>query len=58
MTFASILNSAPLSASRVNPALPAKLEDMINKALEKDREVRCQSAAELRADLKRVNPRR
>ena len=54
VTFDSILNRAPLSASRVNPALPAKLEDTINKALEKDREVRCQSAAEIGADLKRL----
>jgi serine/threonine protein kinase/tetratricopeptide (TPR) repeat protein len=54
VTFDSILNRAPLSASRVNPALPGKLEDVINKALEKDREVRCQSAAELGADLKRL----
>jgi serine/threonine protein kinase/tetratricopeptide (TPR) repeat protein len=54
VTFDSILNRAPLSASRVNPALPTKLEDTINKALEKDREVRCQSAAEIGADLKRL----
>ena len=54
VTFDSILNRTPLSASRVNPALPAKLEDVINKALEKDREVRCQSAAEIGADLKRL----
>src|SRR5262249_61569164 len=51
VTFDSILNRAPLSASRVNPALPPKLEDIIHKALEKDREVRCQSAAEIGADL-------
>jgi serine/threonine protein kinase/tetratricopeptide (TPR) repeat protein len=54
VVFDSILNRSPLSASRVNPILPAKLEDTINKALEKDREVRCQSAAEIGADLKRV----
>jgi eukaryotic-like serine/threonine-protein kinase len=54
VTFDSILNRAPVSASRVNPALPPKLEDVIHKALEKDREVRCQSAAELGADLKRL----
>jgi serine/threonine protein kinase/tetratricopeptide (TPR) repeat protein len=54
VTFDSILNRPPISASRVNPSLPPKLEDIIDKALEKDREVRCQSAAELGADLKRL----
>ena len=53
-TFDSILNRMPQSAMRLNPALPAKLEDIINKALEKDPAVRCQTAAELGADLKRL----
>jgi serine/threonine protein kinase len=52
--FESILNRPPASAIRLNPAMPPQLEEIINKALEKDREVRCQSAAELRTDLKRL----
>ncbi len=52
--FEAILNRAPISPSTANRNLPADLERIITKALEKDREVRYQSAAELRADLKRV----
>ena len=50
----AILNRQPLSVLSLNPDLPPKLEEIINKALEKDREVRCQTASELRADLKRL----
>jgi eukaryotic-like serine/threonine-protein kinase len=50
----AILNRAPTTATRLRPELPVKLEETISKALEKDRDLRCQTAGELRADLKRL----
>jgi eukaryotic-like serine/threonine-protein kinase len=49
-----ILDSSPVAAVRMNPDLPAELERIINKSLEKDRDLRYQHAADLRADLKRL----
>src|SRR6202140_2608803 len=52
--FNAILERAPVAPIRLNPDIPLKLEDVINKALEKDRNLRYQYAADLRADLQRL----
>jgi len=52
--FEAILNREPVAPVRLNPEVPPKLEEIINKALEKDRNLRYQSAAELRTDLQRL----
>ncbi|MGA2694832.1 MAG: protein kinase [Terriglobales bacterium] len=52
--FDGIMNRAPVDAVRLNPNLPAKLEDLINRALEKDRELRYQHASDMKAELLRL----
>ncbi len=54
LIFKGILNDPPVSPGRLNPDLPPKLEEIINKALEKDRDLRYQHAADMRADLTRI----
>jgi eukaryotic-like serine/threonine-protein kinase len=54
LIFQAILDRAPTSPVRLNPDLPPKLEDVINKSLEKDRNLRYQHAADIRADLQRL----
>jgi serine/threonine protein kinase/Tol biopolymer transport system component len=52
--YEAILNRTPPSVSSLNPNIPARLEEVISKSLEKDRDLRFQTAAELRGDLKRI----
>src|SRR5437764_14411084 len=52
--YDAILHAAPKSPSRTNGGLPAELEQIVSKALEKDRRLRYQSAADLRGDLQRL----
>ena len=52
--FDGILNRHPVTPLRLNPSLPAKLDDIVSKLMEKDRDLRYQSAGELRSDLKRL----
>jgi eukaryotic-like serine/threonine-protein kinase len=52
--FDGIMNRAPASGLRLNPAMPAEFERVLEKSLEKEREMRYQSAAEMRTDLKRI----
>src|SRR5467141_3030553 len=52
--FDAILNRAPVAPVRLNPTLPPKLEDMINRALEKDRELRYQHASDMKSELLRL----
>jgi len=53
LVFKAILDETPPAITRLDPLLPARLDEIVSKALEKDRDLRYQSAADLRTDLKR-----
>src|ERR1700678_3789857 len=55
VVFGGILHSVPTSAKELNPRLPLAMESILGKTLEKDPDLRCQTAAELRADMKRLS---
>jgi eukaryotic-like serine/threonine-protein kinase len=52
--FNAILNQTPVPPARINSEIPAKLEDIVNRSLEKDRDLRYQSASDMRSELKRL----
>ena len=54
MIFEAILNRVPVPPVRLNPSLPPKFEDIINRALEKDRDLRYQHASEMKSELMRL----
>src|SRR5207237_6830744 len=54
VVFEAIMNRDPVAPIRLNPELHSKLEDIISKSIEKDREMRYQNASEVRTDLKRL----
>src|SRR5436305_4494807 len=54
LTYDAILNRPPIAPARINPEIPPKVQEIIDKALEKDRDLRYQSASEFRADRKRL----
>ncbi len=54
MIFLAILERPPVPPARINPKVPPKLEEIINRAMEKDRDLRYQSASDLRSELKRL----
>jgi serine/threonine protein kinase len=56
--FEAILNRAPVAPVRLNPDLPEELERIINRALEKDRELRYQHASDMRSELLRLRGKR